>query len=111
MSQHKSWLPLLFVLSELKEYQRQIVLEALNEKSNQAIVGAITYLLKHGSHGVREKQAVIDCIRENKKDIHHLLSKKSLSLRKKKLAKFGGGPLGLILSAVIPLLLKTLLKK
>ncbi len=111
MKSLRKHLPLFYVLSELKDYQRQIIINALSNDADKAIIESISFLLKNGKK-LPVKKSISRCVRDNKTDIQCLLNKnkQAAKLYKKKLTKLGGNPIGFILSAVLPLILNKLIK-
>ncbi len=102
----KDYFPLLLVLSELKNYQRQIILEALNSKNDKAVRKAICFFLKHAK-SPSDKEKVLQCMEGNKKDFLHLVKNiHDPSKSKKHLTRIGGSLVGSILNSLIPILLK-----
>ena len=107
MKASKKYIPLLQILSEVKGYQRQIILDHLDHESCSALSDSILHLLKKTSNNAPIKK----CLAENKQCFKSILNGKNKKKKKRALAKVGGGPLGLILSSVIPLLINFIAKK
>lgn len=103
--------PLLKVLCELKGYQRQILLEALDTNSTKTIKKSLALLLKKG-HKLKCRDKIQSCIKANKKCLGIILSPSGQSLKrtKKELVSLGGNPLLLLLASALPLILD-LIKK
>ena len=104
MGKHDSNLPLLNILRELDPIKRQIILDHLDAKSCDTVVACIAKVIQNGKK-LKSNKVVKETIVKNKKDICALLSKGgNFKKRRRKLAKFGGGPLGLLLGIGLPIL-------
>ena len=101
MRNPKKIITLLQVLKELKGYQRQIILDHLDDASCAAVSESILYLLKKGAS---KDSKLKRCMSQNKVCLRSIINNKSTKKRKRALAKVGGGPLGFMLSSVLPLL-------
>ena len=101
-------IPLFQVLRELKDHQRQIIIDHLDAKSCNALVECVKCVLKRGPKKKGKRQTKLRaCIKQYHKDFAHILGKRQSS---RQLAKVGGFPLGLILSTAVPLLMSFLKK-
>ncbi len=113
MAKVRKHLPLIQVLKEIKPYQRQIVVDHLDDDACQSLGFCVSTVLSQGNSLINRKQ-VKCCVKANKSTIKNIIkspkTKKQRQAKKHALAAFGGGPLALILSTAIPLLLN-LLKK
>ena len=115
----KHYVPLLQVLSELKDYQRQIVVDHLNNESCGSILDSIVTVLKNDTPVKSARKSKLKkIVRDNYGDLSMLLKGVSPNSRTGKrvskkqraiLAKLGGNPLLEILTNAIPLLLPMLL--
>ena len=108
MKSSKKYIPLLQILSEMKGYQRQIILDHLDNESCVAVSDSILHLLKKTKNN---NPSIKKCVAENKRCFKSILNDKNKKKKKRALAKVGGGPLGLILSSVVPLLVDLIVKK
>lgn len=111
MKHLREQLPLLQVLSELKGYQRQIIIDALDSKGCAALKSCLKLVATKGSKlGCANK--LRKCVSANRKSFDNILYKKgrSQSVTRREIARVGGNPLLFILSAAIPLILD-LIKK
>lgn len=111
MKKLKETIPMLEILKELKPYQRQIIIEHLDDGACESLQECLTTVLKKGQNSTYKKK-ISKCINENRKTFEHILAvKKNKKNQRKLLARVGGNPLGFILSAAVPLLLDLVLKK
>ena len=108
----RKYIPLLHILRKLPEAERQIVLSHLSPDSCDHVERCIVKVLRAGKKRIdpRTKEAITKCLREHRTDFNRLLLSKSRSVRRRSLTKVGGGPLTLLLTVGLPLLL-SLLKK
>ena len=99
-------LPLIHVLNEMKDYQRQIVVDHLNPKAVKCLKNCVSMVLKKKSKTKKtgKNQKLQKHIQENQHVFKHLLSPSKRNTNRM-LARVGGSPLGMILSAAIPLLM------
>lgn len=112
-------IPLFQILKELKNYQRQIIIDHLDDESCSSLSSCIATVLLNGEK-IRNKNEIKSCLKNNKCHFQKILSShrkaKSRNIKKKAspfskkraLARIGGNPLQLILSTAIPLLLELL---
>ena len=101
----KRSIALLHVLHQMTPGNRQIILDHLNSEAVNAVIGCLLCVLKN-KNKVGQSTTLTSCISSHSKHIGRLLSSKaSDKTKKRKLAQFGGNPLGLIISAAIPLLM------
>ena len=107
----RDYIPLLHILRKLPETDRQIIISHLNHESCAHVERCIVRVLKGKRRlSASQRHAVQKCVRENQSDFSKILSSKSLSVKRKHLAKVGGGPFTLLLSIGLPLLLSFLRK-
>ena len=105
-------LPLLQVLRQLKNYERQIVVDHLDAQACGALKKCLQTVLK-GKKKVSavEQDKLGRCLKRHKLLFSQALSAKGgAGSERKALAKLGGNPLALVLSTAIPLLLQLLSK-
>lgn len=100
-------LPLMQVLAKLKHYERQIVVDHLDEAGCKALKVCLkTVLRKKTKVPESLKPKLGRCFKQHRHLFAKLLADRSGgSAGKKTLARLGGNPLALILSTAIPLLL------
>lgn len=111
-SSPRAYLPLLHVLRKLPPVERQIIVSHLNDHSCEYIEVCIEKVLKSKKRVSPEvREALEKCIREHKTDVSRLFSTRSPNVKRKTLAKVGGGFLSLLLGVGVPLLLSLLKKK
>lgn len=108
----REYLPLLHVLRKLPHVDRQIIIAHLNDHSCDYVEHCITKVLR-GKRRVTPKlrDELKKCIKEHESDFNRLFSTRSSAVKRKTLAKVGGGALSLLLSIGIPLLLGLLKRK
>ena len=114
MSKLKNHIPLFQILKELKEHQRQIILDHLDQQSCDSLSACIAHVLKNGTKVLSEEQRkhLSKCFKQNKPQMKRILSvlKKPTSrqhaVKKRALARIGGGPMGAVLRAAIPILVQ-----
>jgi len=108
-------IPLFQVLKELKDYQRQIIVDHLDDSTCKSLANCIASVLRKSrriSH--HQKQQIKRAVRIHQKFLKKIISaegspKNSGSKRlKTSLTRIGGEPLGLLLSTAIPLLVEFL---
>ena len=104
-------LPLMQVLKELKNYQRQIVLDHLEPSACDSLVKCISTVLKHGNNSKKlnsqKKGKLRAIVKKNKKNFAKIISKSARkNVKKRALAQMGGNPLALVLSTAIPIILE-----
>lgn len=108
MSKIRHHLPLLHVLKTLKPYQRQIIIDHLDDDSCDSLTYCLSTVVKQVDK-LKSKKKLQGCVKANKKQFCKILSpaktKKLRQGKKRALTQVGGNPLGLILSTAIPLLL------
>ena len=98
------------VLSELKNYQRQIILQYLDDKGCN-VIKSYADLILHKGHKSPAQKKIKRLIETNKNDLYDVMMTTSKKKSKSKIAKIGGNPLALILSTAIPLVVELLKKK
>jgi len=108
------YLPLFQIVGELEPAKRQILLTHLDEESTRALARSVTDLLRHSDLPVdaaRKKRIrrAVDAHRPAFKTI--LRGRGGIGKRREALTAVGGGPLALLLSTAIPLILGQILKK
>ena len=103
----KHHLPLMQVLKKLKHYERQIVIDHLDDKACLELKNSLhTVLTKKSKVPEAERAKLKRCLKQNHALFSKLLTPKTGKCSQKKtLARLGGNPLALILSSAIPLLL------
>ena len=113
MSRVKHHIPLFQVLKELKPYQRQIILDHLDNTSCKSVASCVASLLKKSSKvSPQQKKAIALAVKAQKNHFEKIISPgKNSKQLKKDLTRVGGGPLGLILGAAIPLLVDLIARK
>lgn len=111
MKRLKETIPLIEILKELKPYQRQILIEHLDDNACNHLEECLTTVLKKGKNSSYKKK-IEHCVNENRKIFDNILRRrKSKKHQRKLLARVGGNPLGFILSAALPLLVDLVTKK
>ena len=112
----KKHIPLFQVLKELKDYQRQIIVNHLDDSTCQTLASCIGSVLKKSKRisppqKIRIKRAIqthqkfmTKIVKKQKS--HKVKGKRRTSPLKTPLTRIGGGTLGVILSTAIPLLLE-----
>ena len=116
MAKYKKHIPLFQILKELKPYQRQIILDHLDNDSCESLSYCIATVLKSKNKKISDqnKKELGSCIKDNKSLIIRILkegkgsSHRQHLSKKRALAKIGGNPLGLILTTAIPILMELL---
>ena len=100
-------IPLFQVLKELKNYQRQIIVDHLDPSSCKHIRACISTVLNCG-HKVNDNKHIKYCVRTHKPQLQQILraSKFRGRAHKRALARIGGNPLYTFLSFALPLLLE-----
>lgn len=108
---NREYLPLLHVLKKLPAADRQILLLHLNDKSCSYVEHCITKVLK-GKNKLSPElhDALKECVQSHQHDLIRILKTQSPTVKRRALAKVGGGFLSLLLGVGIPMLL-SLLKK
>jgi hypothetical protein len=103
--------PLVKLLAKLCADDRKVVVEYLNDEAHEVLCECVhNGLNNRGIVGDRKKlcQGTIKC----KEDLRYISSeKRPLKQRRKKLIQHGGSVIGLILSAVLPLLASAIIPK
>ena len=104
-------LPLLQILSEIKNHQRQIIIDKLDDKAINALAKCIKFILATKKKKVKIPYSnyLSSIIKTNKSQINAILQSKKK--RKRALTQIGGSPLALILSTVIPIITEEVLKQ
>jgi len=112
-SKVRKYLPLIQVLKELKPYQRQILVEHLDEDACKTLGFCVSTVLKKGG-GLSNRNQIKCCVKSNKLLIGKIIkpnkTKREGKAKQQALALFGGNPLALILSTAIPILLDLIRK-
>lgn len=103
----KHHLPLIQVLKKLKHYERQIIVDHLDDKACRSLKKCLQTVLKQGQKVPESERSKLSrCFKRHKPLFTKLLSEGGGGCRDKRtLARLGGNPLALILSTAIPLLL------
>lgn len=103
----KHHLPLMQVLKKLKHYERQIIVDHLDDKACRSLKKCLQTVLKQGKKvPEKERSKLTRCFRRHKPLFTKLLAGSGAGFGDKRtLARLGGNPLALILSTAIPLLL------
>ena len=115
MSVIRKHIPLLQILKELKEHQRQIIIDHLDLSACSSLTKCIsTVLMGDKKIHPNQRKIIAKLIKTNKTDLRKILGKKPSAKNhqkvKRDLARIGGNPLMFLLSAGIPLLLDLIRK-
>lgn len=106
----KEYLPLVHVLLKLPEADRQILLSHMDNKACTQIELCVAKVLRGRYRIARnQREKLRQCIKANQADLKKVFSR-SPTVKRKALAKVGGGLFSLLFSVGIPLLL-SLIKK
>lgn len=105
----KKVFPVLNVLSKLKEDDRKILLGYLNEESCTGIYDCVHNAL-HNKR-LRNRNDLRRRIQQHKNELRYIVKDTRHSKEKQKKLVQSGGSIGLILSAVLPLLAQYLFKR
>ena len=104
-------LPFLQVLRELRPQQRSILLSHIDDESCEMVYEAVANVLKNSKVTSAQRRRLKKALEPHKKCLRTLISNKSSrSAKRKNLLAVGGFPIGMILSAALPLLLNLLTK-
>ena len=101
-------LPLMQTLVGMTPSQRTIIMHHLDDTSQDMLLDVVQYVLSSSENKLpKEKvQGLSEILSEHKCDLRYMCNnKKSCKLRRRKMKQMGGFPLGLVLSAAIPMLL------
>ena len=110
-------LPFLQTLMGMTPAQRTIILGHIDDKSYEMLYDTVMYVLTTGRRKLSDDdgEKVRRLLGEHKCDLRYLCNhKKAKTLKKKRLMRMGGFPLGVIVSTAIPLLtslVSSLIKK
>lgn len=105
-------IPLLYVLNQLKDYERQIIIDSLDEEATQAIERCVTTVLqKKRKLGGGQQEKLQTCIQQNSEGFGNILKRGKGRTKRRELARLGGNPLAMIIATALPMLMKLLLNK
>ena len=112
MAKAKKALPLLKILQDLPDDHRQIVIDHLDEKTCESVIDCIKRVVKSGKK-LKSNQELREFILKNQHQIQRLLTNKggSFTRRRRSLAQFGGGPLALVMSFAVPLIVDHIIRQ
>ena len=113
MSKNMShFLPLLQIIAEIEPQKRQLLMEHLDPKACEAISDCVELVLTRGMQNMsaHHKNSLKKCLTSNRVAFKHILNKRKKNKRHE-LAVIGGNPLSLIMSVVLPFLIKHLIGK
>lgn len=110
MSPTRKHIPLLYVLNQLKDYERQIIVDSLDSEATAAIERCVRTALVKKKRGGGQDQLQAH-IRQNKEGFGRILKKGGKAQTKRReLARLGGNPLATIITTALPLLVKAVAK-
>ncbi len=106
------FLPLFQIIGELEPAKRQILLTHLDTPSTKALIRSIADLLTLGDVNLPPelKSKIRRAVRSNRSAFKVVCGSGAVGKKRNALTAVGGGPLALLLSTVIPLLLGKILK-
>jgi len=107
-------LPLMQSLMGMTPAQRTIILQHLDDHSQDMLIDTVQYVLQMGPKKLKKDDAgnLSHLLKDHKCDLRYLCNhKKTVKLRRRRLKQMGGFPLGLVLSTAIPLLLSLFKKR
>ncbi len=100
-------IPLLDVLKRMPANDRVIILAHLDSATRDKIYTVITKVLQADSHSSRRKKALCQILTPYKDDLRFICCKRnSRQGKQRKLTQLGGKPLGHLLRAALPALVK-----
>ena len=108
----KEYLPLLHILKKLPPAERQIILSHLSDESCVYVEQCVAKVLKGKKRiPLNLQEQIRQCMKANEASFSKLFATRWPAIKRKTLAKVGGGPFTLLLSIGIPLLMSLLSKK
>jgi len=104
--QVKRYLPLFRALKKLKPEDRKQIIEFLDKPARESVYTLISSVLKADKHKFKQRRSLVKKLSPFKQQLRFLIQKKNPDKTKTKLMReqIGGFPLGLLLSAAIPLI-------
>lgn len=98
-------LPILKVISSSDADARDSIIKHMSDDTCDVLSGCVYNAIHH--RGVLKRDELYQAFKKNPNDLRYVSNfTKPVHLRKKKLVKFGGSPIGLIVNAVLPIIIE-----